>query len=149
MGVTIDKNDVFIDFNEEISGKSLDSYKKRIEKAIKSGCNKLLLNFDQVESFDDAFLDFIVSLKKIISSINFYNVNMSLLPAFYLMQIDSIASFYTSKYDALNESKPIIKRRLKVVHQTVLMFLLNFIVLKDITWYKKKSNFFYSPTLNY
>ena len=133
MVVRIDNKDVIIDFDEEISEKSLNDYKESIKTALKNGCDKLLLNFDKVDNFDSLFLDFIFSAKEAISSINFYNVDISLLPAFYLMKIDQIATFYTSKYDAFNEQKPIIKRRLGLVHQKALLFLTTLLVLTDIT----------------
>lgn len=133
MVVTIDNKEVIIDFDEEISKKSIERYKEIIKKALKSGCNKLMLNFDNVDNFDHLFLDFVISAKEVISSISFYNVNISLLPAFYLMKIDQIATFYTSKYDAKNEQKPIIKRRLGLIHQKVLLFLSSLLVLKDFT----------------
>lgn len=133
MVVKIDNKEVIIDFDEEISKKSIEYYKEMVKKALKSGCNKLMLNFDKVDNFDNLFLDFIISTKEVISSISFYNVNISLLPTFYLMKIDQIASFYTSKYDAINEKKPIIKRRLGLIHQKVLLFLSTILVLKDFT----------------
>lgn len=133
MVVIIDNKEVIIDFDEQISKKSIDYYKEMIKKALQSGCNKLMLNFDKVDNFDNLFLDFIISTKEVMSSISFYNVNMSLLPAFYLMKIDQIASFYTSKYDAANEKKPIIKRRLELIHQKVLLLLSSILVLKDFT----------------
>ena len=134
MVVTIDNKDVIIDFDEKISKKSLDSYKNAIKKALRSGCDKLLLNFDKVDNFDHMFLDFIMSTKELMSSISFCNVNMTLLPAFYLMKIDQVATFYTSKYDAIQEKKPIIKRRLELIHQKALLFFLSAIlVLRDFT----------------
>lgn len=134
MVVTIDNKDVIIDFDEEISKKSLDSYKDAIKKALKSGCDKLLLNFDNVDNFDHMFLEFVMSTKELMSSISFCNVNMTLLPAFYLMRVDQIATFYTSKYDAMQEQKPIIKRRLELIQQKALiLFLSTILVLRDFT----------------
>lgn len=133
MVVRIDNKDVIIDFDEDLSKKSLDTYTESIKTALQQGCDKLMLNFDRVENFDNKFLDFVLSAKEVISSVNFYNVDISLLPAFYLMKIDQIASFYTSKHDALVEQKPIIKRRLGLIHQKALLFLSTILVLKDIT----------------
>jgi hypothetical protein len=132
MTVTINNNDVFIDLNGEISEKSIDYYDKKIEKAADKGCKKLVFNFEKVKNLDNIFVDFIVKLKEKITSISFYNVNMTLLPAFYLMKIDQVVSFYTSEYDAINEVKPIVKRRLGVVQRKILMFLTTILVLTNI-----------------
>lgn len=133
MVVTIDNKEVIIDFGAQISKKSLDYYKKMIKKAINSGCNKLMINFDEVDNFDNLFVEFILYAKGLISSINFYNVDISLLPAFYLMKIDQIASFYTSKYDAISEKNPIIKRRLALIHSKAFLLLPTLLPLKDFT----------------
>jgi len=132
MGININKNDVFIDFEEEISAKSIDHCQKNITQASKKGCDKLIFNFKNVKSFDNMFLDFVISVKNRFASINFYNVNINLLPAFYLLKLDQIANFYTSEHDAIHEVKPIIKRRFGIVHQKILMFLTSILVLTNI-----------------
>lgn len=123
MVVMIENDDVFIDLKQEVSEKSLNHYNNEIKKAKKFGCKKLLLNFKDINTLDNLFLDFIVSIKNLIPSINLYNVDVNLLPAFYIMKLDQIVNFYTSESDAINEHRPIIKRRFGIVSKVFLIFV--------------------------
>lgn len=133
MEVIVENNDVFIDFEQEISEKSLDYSYQRIEKASKFGCKKLMLNLEKINNLDNIFLDFLISIKNIIPSINLYNVDINILPAFYLVKLDQIVNFYTSKNDAINESKPIVKRRFGIVQRIHSIFLSIILLSTNIT----------------
>lgn len=115
MTETINKKDLFISLKESISCENLRCYEKEIASAIKAGYKRIFFDFIKVDNMDNVFLDFVLNIKDNFNSINFYNIDMSLLPAFYLMKIDNIADVYTSQDDAIKEQKPIIKRRLSVL----------------------------------
>lgn len=127
MVVIIENDDVFIDLKQEVSQGSLNRCHKKIKEAAKFGCNKLLLNFEDIKNIDNILLDFIISIKNSISSINLYNVDINLLPAFYIMKLDQIVNFYTSENDAINEHKPIVKRRFGIVSKVFSMIILIFL----------------------
>jgi len=133
MVVIIKNDDVFIDLKHEVSEESLDHCNKNIKKAAKIGCKKLMLNLKNINTLDNVLLDFIISIKNSISSVNLYNVDINLLPAFYIMKLDQIVNFYTSENDAINENKPIIKRRFGIVSKVCLMFLSIFIESLNVT----------------
>jgi|GEM_PF-5760047 hypothetical protein len=133
MVVMIGNDDVFIDLKQEVSKGSLSYYHKKIKEAAKFGCKKLLLNFEDVSTLDNVLLDFIISIKNSMASVNLYNVDISLLPAFYLTQLDQVVNFYTSENDAINESKPIIKRRFGIVRKVYSTFLSIILVLTGIS----------------
>ncbi len=126
-------DDVFIDLKQEVSEGSLDHCNMRIKKAAKSGCKKLLLNFKDVNTLDNILLDFIISIKNSIASINLYNVDINLLPAFYLTKLDQVVNFYTSESDAINESRPIVKRRFGIVQKVHSLILSMIFVVTNIT----------------
>jgi hypothetical protein len=133
MVVIIEDDDVFMDLKQEVSQGSLNHCHSKIKEAAKFGCKKLMLNFKDVNNLDNILLDFIISLKKSISSINLYNVDINLLPAFYIMKLDQIVSFYTSENDALNDQKPIVKRRFEIVSKVFSILSSIILVSKDIT----------------
>ncbi|MEI8377933.1 MAG: hypothetical protein WCF95_05280 [bacterium] len=133
MVVMIENDDVFIDLKQEVSNGSLNHCHKKIKEAAKFGCNKLMLNFKDINDLDNILLDFIISIKNSISSINLYNVDMHLLPLFYLIKLDQFVNFYTSENDALNEYKPIIKRRFEIVPKVSSIFLSIILVSRNIT----------------
>ena len=126
-------DDVFIDLKQEVSKGSLDHCNRTIKKAAKTGCKKLLLDFKDVSTLDNILLDFIISIKNSIASINLYNVDINLLPAFYLTKLDQVVNFYTSESDAINESKPIIKRRFGIVQKVHSLILPIIFVVANIT----------------
>lgn len=109
------EHEIFINFEEEISSKSLFWHKKCIEKASLNNKLNVILNFEHVETFSNSLVDFILSIKKITNQINICNLNTTLLPVVYLMQLDKEVKIYTSEYDAKTQTKPIIKRRFKLV----------------------------------
>ena len=136
MVVMIENDDVFIDLKQEVSNGSLNHCHKKIKEAAKFGCNKLMLNFKDINDLDNILLDFIISIKNSMRSINLYNVDMHLLPLFYLIKLDQFVNFYTTENDALNEYKPIIKRRFEIVPKVSSIFLSIILVSRNITWYK-------------
>lgn len=109
------EHEIFIDFDEEISSKDLLHYKKNIKKASYDSKINVILNFENVKNFSNSLIDFILSIKKITNQINICNINTTLLPAIYLMKLDEEVKIYTSEYDAQNHTKPMIKRRFKIV----------------------------------
>ena len=133
MVVMIENDDVFIDLKQEVSNGSLNHCHKKIKEAAKFGCNKLMLNFKDINDLDNILLDFIISIKNSMRSINLYNVDMHLLPLFYLIKLDQFVNFYTTENDALNEYKPIIKRRFEIVPKVSSIFLSIILVSRNIT----------------
>lgn len=115
MVVIIEHDDVFIDLRQEVSERSLNHCYKKIKEAAKFGCKKLMLNFEDVKTLDNNLLDFIISIKNAMPSISLYNIDINLLPAFYITKLDQIVNFYTSENDAIKELKPIVKRRFEIV----------------------------------
>lgn len=135
MVVMNENDDVFIDLKQEVSNGSLNHCHKKIKEAAKFGCKKLMLNFKDVNTLDNILLDFIISIKNSMSSISLYNVDIQLLPAFYLTKLDQIVNFYTSENDALNENRPIIKRRFEIVPKVSSIFLSFIFTLSCINKY--------------
>lgn len=115
METTINKNGLFVNLKENVTLDNLKSYEKQISSAVKSGCNRIFFDFFKVNQFDNMFLEFILKFRNDFSNISFYNIDMNLLPTFYLMEFDKVANIYTSENDAINEKKPIIKRRFTVL----------------------------------
>lgn len=115
MGTTINNNGIFVNLRENVTLENLKFYEKKITEAVSTGCNRVFFNFFNVNNFDNMLLEFVLKIENDFSSVNFYNIDMNLLPAFYLMEFDKIANIYTSENDAINEKKPLIKRRFVVL----------------------------------